>query len=72
MFPYFHDNENSSGRPEIGAAFPSLLISLCDESLLHSPSDLPISALDGKMSTSMTFTSLYNHSLVCMYVPDGR
>lgn len=56
MFPYFHDKEKSSGCPEIGAAFPLLLISLRDPSLLHNPSDLSISDLDGKITTLMTFT----------------
>lgn len=56
MLSYLHDKEKSSGRIETDAAIPFRLISLWDPSLLHNPSDLSISALDGKMSTSMTFT----------------
>ena len=72
MFTYLHDKENSSGRFEAVAELPSLFISLPDPSLLHRPSELSTSALDGKISTSMRFITPPNQSLVCTYVPDGR
>lgn len=68
---YLQDSEKSSGYGEYGTSDPSLLKSLFDMSLLHNPSELPISALEGKMSTSITFLSLYRQSLVCTYVPVG-